>query len=86
MFEKVSYIRLWTVVNEKLTIDDKQIARHNLSNPCLQKTWFYVILNDESLCKWILKQPLNLTDPDLDKSLNQLNLANQSLDNTAGEI
>ena len=48
MFEKVSYIRLWTVVNEKLTIDDKQIARHNLSNPCLQKTWFYVILNDES--------------------------------------
>ena len=36
--------------------------------------------------KWILKQPLNLTDPDLDKSLNQLNLANQSLDNTAGEI
>ena len=41
----------------------------NLSNLCLQKKWFYVILNDESLFKWILKKPLNLPNPVLDKSL-----------------
>ena len=39
------------MTDEKLTIDNKQTASlfagHNLSNICLRKTWFYVILNDE---------------------------------------
>ena len=43
-------------------------------------------MNDESRFKWILKHLFNLPDAGLDKSLDILNIANQSLANTMGEI
>ena len=61
------------MTNEKPTSENKQIeslfAGHNLSGPCLWKTWFYVILNDESWFKWISNHALNLPDTVLDKLL-----------------
>ena len=78
MFERFSKIRPCTVTNEKLTIDNKQIgslfAGYNLSSPCLWRTWFYVMLNDESRFKWILKHTLNLPDALLDKLLDYLKI------------
>ena len=61
----------FAVSNEKITTENEQTAYflvgYILSNPW--KTWFYVILNDKSRFKWVLKNPLNLPDTVLDKSL-----------------